>query len=111
MRHISPLQLADWLDDAAQPAPLLLDVREAWEFDTCHIDGARLLPMQSIPQQLAQLTQELGSQQPVVCICHHGARSLQVAAFLEQNGFSHITNLTGGIHAWAQQVDSGMATY
>jgi rhodanese-related sulfurtransferase len=46
-----------------------------------------------------------------VCICHHGARSMQVAAFLERQGFTSVTNLTGGIHAWATQVDNTMATY
>ncbi len=107
MRHLSALQLADWLADREQPAPLLLDVRQPWEFDTCHIEGARLLPMNDVPQQLAQLDAATS----IVCICHHGARSLQVAAFLERNGFADISNLDGGMHAWAQQVDPTMATY
>lgn len=107
MRHLSALQLADWLADREQPAPLLLDVRQPWEFDTCHIEGARLLPMNDVPQQLAQLDTATS----IVCICHHGARSLQVAAFLERNGFADISNLDGGMHAWAQQVDPTMATY
>lgn len=107
MRQISPAQLADWLADPSRTAPLLLDVRQPWEFDTCHIAGARLMPMNSVPEQLVQLDPAA----PLVCICHHGARSLQVAAFLEQRGFTDITNLDGGMHAWAQQVDPTMATY
>jgi rhodanese-related sulfurtransferase len=60
-----------------------------------------------VPEQLAQLDPAA----PLVCICHHGARSLQVAAFLEQHGFTDVSNLSGGVHAWAQQVDPAMATY
>jgi rhodanese-related sulfurtransferase len=107
MLQINPAQLADWLADPLRTAPLLLDVRQPWEFDTCHIAGARLMPMNSVPEQLAQLDPAA----PLVCICHHGARSLQVAAFLEQRGFTDIANLSGGVHAWAQQVDPTMATY
>ncbi|MBW8899440.1 MAG: hypothetical protein JF619_15305 [Massilia sp.] len=54
---------------------------------------------------------ELDDDQPSVCVCHHGARSMQVPAFLERNGFGDITNLTGGIHAWAVQVDPAMPKY
>jgi rhodanese-related sulfurtransferase len=107
MLQINPVQLADWLADPLRTAPLLLDVRQPWEFDTCHIAGARLMPMNSVPEQLAQLDPAA----PLVCICHHGARSLQVAAFLEQRGFTDIANLNGGVHAWAQQVDPTMVTY
>jgi rhodanese-related sulfurtransferase len=107
MLQINPVQLADWLADPLRTAPLLLDVRQPWEFDTCHIAGARLMPMNSVPEQLAQLDPAA----PLVCICHHGARSLQVAAFLEQHGFTDVSNLSGGVHAWAQQVDPAMATY
>jgi rhodanese-related sulfurtransferase len=60
-----------------------------------------------VPARLAELPQDA----PVVCICHHGARSMQVANFLEQHGFSEVSNLTGGIHAWALQVDNNMPTY
>jgi rhodanese-related sulfurtransferase len=47
----------------------------------------------------------------VICICHHGSRSMQVANFLEQQGFTEVTNLTGGMHAWAVQVDPAVPTY
>jgi len=43
--------------------------------------------------------------------CHHSVRSMQVALFLEQHGFTQISNLAGSVHAWAQQVDSTMPTY
>ena len=107
MQHLSAPELAQWLADAARPKPMLLDVREPWEFQTCRIDGAAAMPMRTVPARLAELDPDL----PVVCICHHGARSMQVANFLEQHGFSEVSNLTGGIHAWALQVDNNMPTY
>ncbi len=107
MNHMSAPELAHWLSDSERKAPLLLDVREPWEFDTCHIPGSVLMPMSSIPARQEELDPELA----IVCICHHGARSMQVAAFLERAGFSDVTNLTGGVHGWAVQVDSSMPTY
>ncbi|TFW28106.1 rhodanese-like domain-containing protein [Massilia horti] len=107
MEHITALELAAWLADPARPRPLLLDVRENWEYETCHIEGATLMPMHLVPIRCG----ELDDDQDIVCICHHGARSMQVAAFLERNGFSRITNLTGGIHAWAVQVEPSMPKY
>jgi rhodanese-related sulfurtransferase len=107
MQHLSAPELAQWLADDARPRPVLLDVREPWEYQTCHIDGTTPMPMRTVPARLAELDQD----QPVVCICHHGARSMQVAGFLEQNGFADVTNLTGGVHAWALQVDAKMPTY
>lgn len=110
MHHLRAEQLADWLDDDEQPQPLLLDVREPWEFELCHLDGAQLLPMNAVPAQLEQLRADAGAR-PIVCICHHGARSLQVGQFLEQRGFDGVCNLDGGIDAWAQQVDPTLARY
>ena len=107
MNHLTAPELAAWLADPARPRPLLLDVRENWEFATCSIDGSTLIPMNTIPARM----QELDDDAEIVCICHHGARSMNVAAFLERNGFSRVTNLTGGIHAWAVQVDSAMPKY
>ena len=107
MEHLTAPELAAWLADASRPAPFLLDVREQWEFNTCHLGAATLMPMNSIPARIDDLDEDAA----IVCICHHGARSLQVAAFLERNGFAKVSNLTGGMHAWAVQVDSTMAKY
>lgn len=107
MQHLNATELAAWLADSNREPPLLLDVREPWEYETCHIAGSTLITMQTIPAR----QEELDPQQAVVCICHHGARSMQVAAFLERAGFEQVINLTGGIHAWALQVDSTMPTY
>jgi len=107
MNHLSATELAHWLADSERTMPLLLDVREPWEFDTCHIPGSMSMPMSSIPARQEELDPELA----IVCICHHGARSMQVAAFLERAGFNNVTNLTGGVHGWAMQVDTSMPTY
>ena len=107
MQHITAPELAAWLADETRPKPVLLDVRENWEFETCRIDGAVQIPMNTIPARIDDLDEDA----EIVCICHHGARSMQVAAFLERNGFGKTVNLTGGIHAWALQVDPAMPKY
>ncbi len=107
---IQPLDataLAAWLSDEGREPPLLLDVREPWEFATCRLDGATPMPMNEVPRRV----DEIDLDRPIVCICHHGARSLQVAAFLSGRGASDIYNLTGGVAAWALQVDPAFPTY
>lgn len=88
-------------------APLLLDVREPWEYRLVHLEGSRLIPMREIPQALDTLDPD----QETIVICHHGIRSRQVALFLEHHGFSNVVNLRGGLDAWARDTDPQMATY
>ncbi|HXE41163.1 MAG TPA: rhodanese-like domain-containing protein [Azonexus sp.] len=107
MQQLRPAQLAQWLADDSRPAPVLLDVREPWEFELCHLDGAQHMPMQLVPQRLG----ELDPDQEIVVICHHGMRSMQVGMFLESRGFAAITNLAGGVEAWATEVDPSMRRY
>lgn len=87
--------------------PVLLDVREPWEFAVCHIDGSKLVPMREIPVKI----EELDTMNDIVVICHTGMRSRQVCYFLESAGFSKVYNLSGGVHAWATKIDSNMPTY
>ena len=107
MQHITAPELATWLGDQTKKPPVLLDVREPWEHETCHIQQVVLMPMQTVISRF----QELDPDAVIVCICHHGARSMQVANYLERSGFTQVINLTGGVHAWAQQVDNTMPTY
>ncbi|HYD82245.1 MAG TPA: rhodanese-like domain-containing protein [Paucimonas sp.] len=107
MMHITAPELASWIADDSRAKPVLLDVREPWEFEICHIDGAVAMPMDTVPARYAELDETAA----IVCICHHGVRSAQVAAFLDDRGFSEVANLAGGVHAWALQVDSRMPTY
>ena len=107
VEQISVTQLKAWLDDMASDKPVLLDVREPQEFAHCHIEGAQLMPMNTVPAQV----QALDADRPTVVICHHGMRSAQVAMYLQQQGFGKLFNLSGGVAAWAAQVDSAMPTY
>jgi rhodanese-related sulfurtransferase len=109
MEQITPAQLAEWAKNQAQ-RPILLDVREGWECQTASAqsDAADLIhmPMQTIPARL----NELDKSRPIACLCHHGGRSMQVAAFLQQHGFQ-VANVAGGIHAWSMQVDPSIPVY
>lgn len=90
---------------------LLLDVREPWEVDLAAIRLADVpqknIPIRSLPDRL----DELNRSQSIVCICHHGVRSLQVVAFLERQGFESVYNLAGGIDAWSLAVDPAVPRY
>jgi len=97
-------QLAAYL---AEAEPLLLDVRETWEFEICRIDGSINLPMSQIPGQIEQLEDA----EEIVVICHHGMRSMQVAGYLQQLVDGRLINLDGGVDAWAREVDPDMALY
>jgi rhodanese-related sulfurtransferase len=105
--QIAPEELQQWLSDAARPAPLLLDVREEWEYQLCCIDGTLHIPMGTVPARSGELAQD----RDIVVICHHGGRSMQVATWLERNGFDKLHNLAGGMDAWARRVDASMAVY
>jgi rhodanese-related sulfurtransferase len=107
MRHFSPKELHQYLQKKSDAPPLLLDVREPWEFDICKLPDAQLLPMRDIPLRVHELARE----QEIVVICHHGVRSLQVAYFLEHAGFTDIINLSGGMAAWAREIEPAMPTY
>lgn len=105
MKHILPAELHAKL--AAGEKLKLLDVREAWEFQTARIEGSTLMSMGDIAGRVA----ELDADSELVVICHHGGRSMQVAAFLERQGFSKVHNLSGGVDAWARTVDPSMPLY
>ena len=107
MQQMTAPELANWIADTSRPRPILLDVREPWEYQTCHIDGAILIPMNTIPARHVELDPDA----PVVCICHHGARSMQVANFLKARGFKHVANVSGGINAWSSEVDPSVPRY
>jgi rhodanese-related sulfurtransferase len=107
MGVITPGELAAWLGDVQREKPVLLDVREPWEYDKAHIEGALLIPMREVPARVAQIDEA----KEVVAICHHGGRSMQVAMFLEKNGFKRVHNLVGGIDAWSRTVDPAVPLY
>jgi rhodanese-related sulfurtransferase len=107
MRQISAPDLAAWLADAGRERPVLLDVREPWEYEKARIAGAQLVPMREVPNRLDEIDQD----KEVVAICHHGGRSAQVAVFLEKAGYTRVHNLVGGVDAWSRTVDPAVPLY
>ena len=107
MQQMTAAQLKEWLDDPARPKPMIVDVREPWEFDLCRIGGAKPMPMRAIPARFIELRRDA----EIVVVCHHGARSYQVCMFLEQQGFGNLFNLYGGMAAWSRDVDPTTPTY
>lgn len=105
MKQLPVTDVAQWAAEAG--TPLLLDVREPWEWQTARIEGARHIPMRELPARLG----ELDPGRAVVAVCHHGARSMQVAMFLERNGFAEVHNLQGGVDAWSRAVDPAVPLY
>ncbi|MCU0449544.1 MAG: HesA/MoeB/ThiF family protein [Bernardetiaceae bacterium] len=110
MQTISAPVLAEALA-AGQPW-FLLDVREPWEHDLCHLPGAHLAPLGQLAAGLPALLAQLPAEGLVAVYCHHGVRSAHAISFLRQHvAPARLFNLTGGIHAWAEQVDAEMAVY
>jgi len=106
MREMRPPQLRDYLKQT-NTNPLLLDVREPWEFKLCQLPGSLLIPLGKLHNQLDQLD----PQREIIVICHHGIRSRQAGMYLERNGFGHVINLSGGVDAWALEIDPKMSIY
>ncbi len=117
--QIAPSDFARWIASVSQSHPLdrpvVLDVREPHELQWASIAHTSAhhgfqwiaIPMGQLPARLS----ELDPDQPIACLCHHGARSMQVARFLVSNGFAEVSNIAGGIDAWSLQVDPAVARY
>jgi len=86
---------------------LLVDCREPWEFETCHIEGAKLMPKASVPLHI----RELEAAEDVVVYCHHGRRSLDVVAWLRQQGVEGARSMAGGIDQWSVEIDPQVPRY
>ena len=105
--QLTPTDLAQWREDASRDAPVLVDVREPWEFERGAIEGSLLIPLGEIPDRVSELPRD----KSLVMICRPGRRSQNAALFLEQAGFKDVYNLEGGFNAWALQVDPTMKPY
>ena len=103
--ELTPAELKQRLDRGEKL--LLVDVREPWEFDVCRIEGAKLIPMGQIPANL----QALDVDDDVICYCHHGMRSLDVAVWLRNQGVATAKSLTGGIERWSLEIDPRVPRY
>jgi rhodanese-related sulfurtransferase len=105
--QLAAAELARWRADASRAPPLLVDVREPWEFAYCRIDGSLSIPL----SELARRRDELPHERPLVMVCHHGQRSQHAAMLLTGAGFAQVHNLRGGVESWAVDVDPAMKRY
>ena len=103
--EITPAEVKKMLD--ARDAFLLVDCRDPWEFQSCRIEGAQLIPMGTIPAHL----QELDAAEKLVVFCHHGCRSLDVVAWLLRQGVEGARSMAGGIERWSCEIDPNVPRY
>jgi len=86
----------------------VLDVREPWEVEVAKIADSKHIPMGDIP---ARFSQELDPEDHIVVVCHYGVRSMNVTAWLRQQGFERVQSLRGGIDRWSREIDPGVPIY
>lgn len=104
--EITPQELKSLRDSAN--GVIVLDVREPWECEIAKIAGSKHIAMGDVP---ARFNQELDPEDHIVVVCHHGVRSMNVTAWLRQQGFEKVQSLQGGIDRWARQIDSSVPLY
>ena len=105
VREISVEELKARRDGGEKP--LVIDVREAWELQLASIPDVVHVPMNEVPARLAEFSRDAET----IVMCHAGGRSMRVAQYLSNQGFSNVANLAGGIAAWSQSVDATVPQY
>jgi rhodanese-related sulfurtransferase len=103
--EITPAEVKQRLDRGEKL--VLIDVREPWEFSLCRIEGAKLIPMGTVPANL----QALDTDDEIVVYCHHGVRSLDVTVWLRGQGVEGAKSLAGGIERWSVEIDPNVPRY
>ncbi len=106
IRQLTVQELKEQLDKGNSKL-VLLDVREPWERNICELPGTTAIPMREVPARADELPKDA----EIVVVCHHGIRSQQVANYLARVGFNNLSNLVGGVNAWAHEIDPKMSTY
>ncbi len=101
----NPKEVKDIIDD--DDTVVILDVREKWEYEICHLDNSIHIPMGQLLNRIEELDKTLKH----VVVCHHGIRSRMVAKHLVSIGFEKVINLSSGVEGWASEVDSTMSKY
>lgn len=105
MKQFTVEQLKEYID--AGKDTVILDVRETWEYETCHLENSLHIRMSEIPARL----DEINPDDEIIVLCHFGTRSMQVITYLQTKGYNNLINLEGGIDAWAKSIDTGMPQY
>jgi rhodanese-related sulfurtransferase len=103
--EITPADVKARLDQGEKL--ILIDVREAWEYALCRIEGAKLVPLGALAANLNTLPDV----DEVICYCHHGMRSLDAATWLRFQGIERAKSLAGGIERWSVEVDPKVPRY
>ncbi len=106
--EVSPQEVKSRLD--AGEKLVLIDVREPDEHQLTRIEGADLIPMNTIPARLQELD-GLADEAPLIIFCHHGMRSLSVVNWLRQQGVEACQSMSGGIDLWSLTVDQSVPRY
>ena len=101
-----PLEVKAMIDEDSSNI-MLLDVREKWEFDLCHIPMSVHMPIAEVILRLPELEKE----NPIIIVCHNGRRSLNIGLELIEKGFENVINLKGGVDQWADDIDTSMTKY
>ena len=101
------VQEAKQLRDTAPDRTMIIDVREPHELEICRIEGAEHIPMRQIPEHVDALARD----KHILVLCHAGGRSRRVTEFLRARGLNAVTNIAGGIDAWAVEIEPGMRRY
>jgi len=104
---MTPSELAELLKGDSPPH--LLDVRQPEEFEIASLPGAKLIPLNELPERVAEL--EEWKNEPTVVYCHHGMRSANAIGWLRQQGYEELSNLNGGIDLWSIDVDAEVPRY
>ncbi|MES3034999.1 MAG: rhodanese-like domain-containing protein [Gemmatimonadota bacterium] len=105
LSNLTPAQIRDAL--ASRSDVVLVDVREPAEHAIARIDGATLIPLRTLPQELDALPRE----KEIILLCHHGMRSEMAGDFLLAQGFPRVSHMVGGIDRWSDEIDPAVARY
>jgi adenylyltransferase/sulfurtransferase len=110
MSAVQQLSVRQLREMQARGEPVyLVDVRQPWEHELCHLDGDLLVPLDELAERADEIQPPADAL--VVAYCHHGIRSLSAAAILERLGHARVASLAGGIDAWSQLVDPTVPRY
>ncbi len=105
LSNLTPVEIRDAL--ASRSDVLLIDVREPAEYAVAHIEGATLIPLRTLPQQLERVPRD----HEIILHCHHGMRSEMAGKFLLAQGYTRVSHMVGGIDRWSDDVDPAVPKY
>ncbi len=110
MKEISVIEFSNIRQKSGSQGPqvVLLDVRSIGEFSHANIGGVNI-PLDELGERLTELNKNKDKE--IYCLCHHGIRSYHACLFLQAQGFKHVINISGGLHAWSHEVDPSIPVY